>query len=314
MVILLLTDMEYIVYKGNCYKDLRIHFSPKLNGADFFKILELVEFPFKESDNVLLKYALTELVTNSVRALHERHIDKDVLIDFRIAGNFLKIIVTDHAGGFDLSLLPLNINDESRELDLTATEFQEYRERHQFSRFGIGLISAKMALDAFHLVFINEAGKECAWQGEGSVAGTRITAAKRLTGAQKADEANSADTSAFVRRNQRHSIFTKALINNSLNGYLVDISADGIKLLLFNRDGLEQDGIISVRIEAVGDLPKAMVFCAVVRWIAEEKAFWQIGSEFVRDAAFPLETVNRLVRVVEGDPKSLGGLVVIEGT
>jgi anti-sigma regulatory factor (Ser/Thr protein kinase) len=306
--------MNYIFYKGNCYGDLRIHFSPKLNGADFFKILELVEFPVKESDNVLLKYALTELVTNSLRALHERKRREAVVVNLKIAGNFLKIVVTDQAGGFDLHKLPIDINADAKKLDFTTREFQEYREKHGFNRFGIGLVSAKMALDAFHLVFIDAAGKEAAWKGEGSVAGTRITAAKRLTSAEKLAEDRAAETGAFVRRNQRHSIFTKALVNNSINGYLIDISADGVKLLLLKRDHLEQGEIISVRIEAVGELQKAMVFCAVIRWIAQEKAFWQIGSEFVRDASFPREAMAKLVKDVKIDPHRLGGLVVIEGT
>ncbi len=306
--------MNYIVYKGNCYADLKIHFSPKLNGSDFFKILELVDFPVKESENVLLKYALTELVTNSVRASHERKVQKELTVDLKIAGNFLKIVVTDFAGGFDLDILPNDINDDSKKPDFTALQFQEYRERHGFNRFGIGLISAKMALDAFHLVFIDAEGKVCPWKGEGSVAGTRITAAKRLTNAVKIEEEKAVEAGTFVRRNQRHSIFTKAVVNNSIEGYLIDISADGIKLLLLNRDGLLQGEIISVRLEAVGEIEKPMIFCAVVRWLEQEKAFWQIGSEFIRDASFPREALAKLVKAVKIDPHRLGGLVVIEGT
>ena len=118
--------MNYIVYKGNCYTELFIHFSPKLNGSDFFKILELIDFPVKESDNIILRYALTELVTNSLRALHERKIDKEVSVDLMVSGNFLKIIVTDFGGGFDLSILPIDINDESKKPDFTSLKFQEW--------------------------------------------------------------------------------------------------------------------------------------------------------------------------------------------
>ncbi|MBN2353180.1 MAG: PilZ domain-containing protein [Spirochaetales bacterium] len=306
--------MNYIVYKGNCYTELFIHFSPKLNGSDFFKILELIDFPVKESDNIILRYALTELVTNSLRALHERKIDKEVSVDLMVSGNFLKIIVTDFGGGFDLSTLPIDINDESKKPDFTSLKFQEYRERHGFNRFGIGLLSAKIALDAFHLVFIDREGKECAWKGGGSVAGTRITAAKRMTKVGNEAEVKPVESGMYLRRLQRHSIFTKAVVNNSIDGYLIDISTEGAKLLLLSRDSLEQGGIISVQVDAVGGIGKKMVFCAVVRWLEQEKAFWQIGSEFVRDASFPREAMAKLVKTVNLDPRRLGGLVVIEGT
>ncbi len=306
--------MNYIVYKGNCYTELRIHFSPKLNGSDFFKILELIDFPVKESDNILLRYALTELVTNSLRALHERKIEREVSVELTISGNYLKIVVKDFGGGFDLSILPIDINDESKKPDFTSLRFQEYRERHGFNRFGIGLVSAKIALDAFHIVFIDGEGKECPWLGEGSVAGTRITAAKRMTKVEKTAEVKTAEAGTYVRRLQRHSVFTKAVVNNSIDGYLIDVSKEGAKLLLLNRDGLVQGGIISVQVDGAVGSERKMVFCAVVRWLEQEKAFWQIGSEFVRDASFPREAVEKLVKAVNQDPRRLGGLVVIEGT
>jgi len=305
--------MNYIIYKGNCYQQLKIHFSPRLNGADFFKILELVDFPLKEADTVLLKYALTELVTNSVRALHERKIDSEVIVELSIKGNYLKIIISDRAGGFDLKNLPLNINDDSKNIDITSIEFQNYRERHAYHRFGIGLISAKMALDAFHLVFVDGEGRETPWQGEGSVVGTKITAAKRIE-TETATGEGETSPSAYVNRNQRHSIFTKVLINNSVDAYLIDISTEGMKLLMLEKDHLDKGEIISVSIESVDGKKSSLVFCAVIKWIIEENPFWQIGGEFVRDAAFPLEHLKQLVRAVEVDPRKLGGLVVIEGT
>jgi hypothetical protein len=102
-------------------------------------------------------------------------------------------------------------------------------------------------------------------------------------------------------------------INNSLDAYLVDISNEGMKLLLLKKDHLVQGEILSVDIESVGGMKSSMVFCAVIRWIADEQPFWQVGCEFVRDAAFPLDKLRELVRMVEIDPRRLGGLVVIEG-
>jgi hypothetical protein len=301
--------MDYILYKGNCYSKLKVHFSPKLNGADFFKILELVEFPIKESENVLLKYAITEFVTNSTRALNEKNIEKEIIVDFQVAGNFIKIVVIDFAGGFDLSKLPIKINEDLSKVDILSKEFQDYRERHEFSRFGIGLISSRLALDAFHLVFIDEEGNEAQWQGEGSVSGTRIVAAKRINNSPR-----TWGEGAYVRRNQRHSIFTKVVINNSREAYLIDISSQGIRLLLIAKESLAQGEIISVKIDNVSGFDTAVTFSVVVRWIIKEGAFWQIGSEFVKDSSFPLERISGLVEKVENNPYILPGLVVIEGT
>ena len=87
-----------------------------------------------------------------------------------------------------------------------------------------------------------------------------------------------------------------------------------MKLLLLEKDHLAKGEIISISIESVGGIKSSLVFCAVIRWIVKESPFWQIGGEFVKDAAFPLAQLKALVRTVEIDPRRLGGLVVIEGT
>jgi hypothetical protein len=300
--------MHYIIYKGNYYSKLTVHFSHLLHGSDFFKILELAEFPIKQSGNILLKYAITELVTNSIRALNEKKIEKEVVVEFAIAGNFIKIIVTDCAGGFDLGTLPISINENNSKIDILSAEFQDYRERHEFNRFGIGLVSAKLALDAFHLVFIDENGNETPWQGAGSVRGTRIVAAKRIS-----PEVRPWAEGTFVRRNERHSIFTKVTINDSIEAYLIDISTQGLRLLIFNKNIFHKDEKIRIKIENIAGLNGGMIFTAVIRWIVREGVFWQIGSEFAHDESFSAQTITGLVEKVESNPHILPGLVVIEG-
>lgn len=301
------SGMNYILYKGNCYTKLRINFSPKLNGSDFFKILELVEFPVKEGESVLLKYAITELVTNSIRALHEKKSDKEVVVEFQTAGNFIRFVVTDFAGGFDLSKLPIDINRDNAHIDILSREFQEYRERHGFNRFGIGLCSSRMALDAFHLVFIDGEGNELPWRGEGSVRGTRITAAKRVQEPEAGLPA-----AAVIRRNRRHSIFSKATINNLIESYLIDISTQGVRLLCLEQNDFVKGDVVKIQI-GNGDVD-GLSFRACVRWITKEGIFWQLGAEFVLDASFPEEAVKTFVHKIENDPSVLSGLVVIEGS
>lgn len=297
--------MHYIVYKGNCYTKLKVHFSPALKGSDFFKILELVEFPVKEAESVLLKYAITELVTNSIRALREKKSSREVIVDFQTTGNYIKFIVIDFAGGFDMSKLPIDINKNNTTIDILSREFQDYRERHEFNRFGIGLCSSRMALDAFHLVFIDEEGNEVPWQGEGTVSGTRITAAKRIS-----EEAEGLSGAAIIRRDRRHSIFTKAVINGGIEAYLTDISMQGVRLLCIDEHNLGKGDVIKIKISNGEEI----IFDVVIRWISQEGVFWQLGGEFVKKDIFPEEAIKNFVHKIENDPSVLSGLVLIEGT
>ncbi|HEQ72287.1 MAG TPA: hypothetical protein ENN69_07345 [Spirochaetia bacterium] len=301
--------MYYIVYKGNCYSTLNVLFSPKLSGSDFFKILELIEFPLKESENVLMKYALTELVSNSVRALHERKRLREVAVDFQVTGNFIKCVITDYAGGFDPAVLPIDINADSRAIDILSDEFQMYREKHSYNRFGIGLVSAKLALDAFHLVFIDGEGKEVSWHGEGSVDGTRITAAKRISRPEKDGE-----PLAVVRRARRHSIFTKVRINGEEEAYLVDISMKGVRLLCIDRTRVRKDQTITVNVGKIDGMGDGLCFTLRVRWLHREGLFWQIGGEFVRGDDFSTEQLEAILDKIAFDPTQIPGLVVIRGS
>jgi len=297
--------MQYLIYKENCYTNLTIKFPPQLTGADFFRILELMEFPLKPSDVVLFKYALTEFVTNSIRALREKNLLKDVLIEFVIAGNFVKCCITDFAGGFDLAKLPININDENINFDILSREFQEYRERHGYNRFGIGLCSARMALDAFRLVFIDENVCEVPWRGEGSVAGTKITAAKRIS-LEKPDLIQA----AVVKREKRYSIFSKVFINGKTEAYLVDISPKGARILCLEENSFAEGQELEVKITNGINL----AFRAEVRWLNRAGVFWQLGLAYKGCELEKNQAIKQFCQSLLEGATCFDGVVVIAGT
>jgi len=71
----------HIYYNDRKYTRLKILFSPEFTGAFFYKILELIEFPLSEKEDVLFRFTITELVTNAIRASKENNVEMNVRIE-----------------------------------------------------------------------------------------------------------------------------------------------------------------------------------------------------------------------------------------
>ncbi|MBN1525882.1 MAG: ATP-binding protein [Spirochaetales bacterium] len=300
--------MAYLSYNDNFYSQLKIEFSPKLNASMFFRILELVEFPLSPDENTVIKFALTELVTNSIRALHEINSSREIQIAFEINDNYLRFSIIDHAGGFDLARLPYSLEKSINKLNVLADDFQTYRKKHSFKRFGIGLISAKLVFDAFHLSFFDDHENPAPWNGVGSVAGTKITAAKKI-------DPNYQEHAEipFMRKTKRYSIFLKAKIDMNNDAYLINISESGAQFLVFKENGYKEGGRISLEILSEHGNDKNMTCDAVIRWIDPGNKIVQLGSEFIITPEFPKKDLEKFIKKIEQEPKLIPGLVVIEG-
>jgi len=270
--------------------------------------MEMVELPLSAEENTIIKFALAELVNNSVRALHERKSEKDVVVSFEMSDNFIKVGIHDFGGGFDVKKLPHSLEKTVENVNMHAEEFQRYREKHGFKRFGIGLVSAKMVFDAFRLAFIDSECREIPWKGEGSVSGTSIIAAKKTGKINKKEEAVS-----VMRRIRRQSIFARARINEIENAFLLDISENGAHLLVFEENGFKEGGPVKLEILVDEKKKKSLVCDAIIRWIDRGSEIIRIGSEFVKNESFPEKDLRSFLDTMENEPKLVPGLVYIEG-
>jgi anti-sigma regulatory factor (Ser/Thr protein kinase) len=144
--------------------------------APFHEILKQVNgltIPESPHDDEHTRYAMLELINNSLRAHREKGIKEKIRTELRVEDDILNISITDKGGGFDISHLPFNIREPADEIDTNSNSFQLYREKNQYKRFGMGLIVAKRLFPVFDINFYDESGKDIPYNPE-KVVGTRI--------------------------------------------------------------------------------------------------------------------------------------------
>ena len=144
--------------------------------APFHEILKQVNgltIPDSPHDDEHTRYALLELINNSLRAHREKGIHDKIRTELKIEDDILKIRITDRGGGFDISALPYDINESTDDIDTNSNSFQLYREKNQYKRFGMGLIVAKRLFPVFNISFYNERNEEVPYNPD-TVVGTHI--------------------------------------------------------------------------------------------------------------------------------------------
>ncbi|MBN1799056.1 MAG: ATP-binding protein [Spirochaetales bacterium] len=300
----------HIYYNDREYTRLKILFSPEFTGAFFYKILELIEFPLSEKEDVLFRFAITELVTNAIRASKENKVEINVRIEFSIFNAELRVVVKDYGLGFDKSMLPFKINEVISDPQVFSEKFIKYREKHGNQRFGMGLLSAKMVMDEFSIDFFDKNGEGVEWKGEGSVMGTIIRGTKKIDLAEVAQRQDV----ARLRKSERFSLFVKIKVNDSKDAYLVDLSLDGAQILMFFNDGIEKDDEITLSIKGLDTHQKLPTIRASVQWMSEVHAIIQIGVKYIIDNDFPLKDLMNYIAQRNKNPFKISEMVYIEGS
>jgi anti-sigma regulatory factor (Ser/Thr protein kinase) len=300
----------HIYYNDRKYTRLKILFSPEFTGAFFYKILELIEFPLSEKEDVLFRFAITELVTNAIRASKENGVEINVRIEFSVFNDDLRVVVKDHAMGFDKEILPFKINEAIGNPQVFSEKFIKYREKHSDKRFAMGLLSAKMVMDEFSIDFFDQNGEGAEWKGRSSVLGTIIRATKKID----VTEAVQRQNVARLRKSERFSLFVKIKINGDQDAYLIDLSMDGAKLLMFFKNGIKEDDVITLSIKGLESNQNLPVIRASVKWISEIHAIVQVGVKYIIDSDFPLKDLMNYIAQRNKNPLKLQEMVYIEGS
>jgi len=141
-----------------------------------------------------IRFAILELLNNSIRAHREKNEPRDILIDLTVADGLLVVAIRDFGGVFDTKRLPYDLNEDPRRLDLHSPAFQQYQEKNGYKRFGMGIYVAKKTFDELRLVFLDDHDRPMAFR-PGSTVGTLIT----MTVSMEAAEAPCGDGGAARR-------------------------------------------------------------------------------------------------------------------
>jgi anti-sigma regulatory factor (Ser/Thr protein kinase) len=155
--------------------------------AGFRKILDTLEqlaLPDMSCKADHVKYAVLEMINNSLRAHRLSRRPDPIEVIFELEPALLRVRILDKGPGFDPRNLPFSLDSDPYAIDLNAEVFQEYRKRNNYERFGMGLPLAMRTFDSFELAFLDDAGREVPWESwqSGNVRGTAITVTKALLG------------------------------------------------------------------------------------------------------------------------------------
>jgi len=145
--------MHHILINEKQYKHINFNINCKSELSTIFEIMSRIDVPGIKISKDLLIHSIIELINNSICAHNENNISDPVKIRFSIENEDLQIIIRDRGKGFDVETLPFNLNDPVSAIDINGKNFQDYREKYNYKRFGTGLFNAKKTFDEFELNF-----------------------------------------------------------------------------------------------------------------------------------------------------------------
>jgi anti-sigma regulatory factor (Ser/Thr protein kinase) len=169
---------ESLALRSQRCRQLRLNIHPSAEYRRVLDVLNSLQLPPSVGNPENVKFAVLELISNSLRAHRERGVEHSVLIVLRFEDGQLTVTIRDFGGGFDPYSLPFDLEGDVRSVDPHGARFQEYQRRNNFQRFGMGLLVARRVFPAFALSFLDEAGRAVHW-GEAEVAGTFIRLSTR---------------------------------------------------------------------------------------------------------------------------------------
>jgi anti-sigma regulatory factor (Ser/Thr protein kinase) len=165
---------DYFDFQRRQSDQLTLSISPTADFREVLATLDSIGFPAHIANADNIKYAILELVSNSIRAHREREVATSIRVTLRARGGGVAVEVRDHGGGFDPALLPYSLEEQVQNIRQDSPRFEEYRRRYDYRRFGMGLLLTKRTFPRFALTFFDETGRPVRW-GEAAVKGTVVS-------------------------------------------------------------------------------------------------------------------------------------------
>lgn len=165
--------MSSILYNGKSYKNIILKISVKAPFREILKKINELVLPCSAMSSEPIRFAILELVNNSIRAHRENGSDQDIQLEFRLIADTLNIVLKDAGGGFDTAALPYDLSASPESIDVNSFAFQEYREKNSYQRFGMGLLAVKKVFDTCEILFYDQENNTGPWT-RGKTQGTII--------------------------------------------------------------------------------------------------------------------------------------------
>jgi anti-sigma regulatory factor (Ser/Thr protein kinase) len=165
---------ECLAIEDRRCRKLRISIHPAAEYRKVLAVLNSLVLPGFVPNPENVKFAVLELINNSLRAHREKRVSERIQTLFRLADGELLVSIRDFGGGFDPRRLPYRLDDDPAGIDQNSRAFQEYQQKNNYQRFGMGLLVARRVFSRFSLHFLGPAGQRVRW-GEDPVTGTLIT-------------------------------------------------------------------------------------------------------------------------------------------
>jgi anti-sigma regulatory factor (Ser/Thr protein kinase) len=159
---------------GRQSRTVRVTVSPAADFRDVIHTIDAIVFPPVHINPEHLRFAVLELLNNSVRAHREKGEARSISVDLTAADGGMVVAIRDFGGGFDPRRLPYDLDADPSTLDLHSAAFDDYQKRNGYKRFGMGIYVAKKTFDEFRLVFLDAQDRQTPWL-PGVCVGTLIT-------------------------------------------------------------------------------------------------------------------------------------------
>ncbi|MBI9098923.1 MAG: ATP-binding protein [Spirochaetaceae bacterium] len=151
--------MQHILLNNKKYKHINFNINSRSDLSFILKKINEMEIPGLKIEKDLFIHSIIELINNSICAHIEKNIAEPVKIRFSIENEDLHITIVDKGKGFNTKVLPFDLNAPVTAIDINGKNFQIYREKSNYKRFGTGIFTAKKTFDDFELYFFNHAGE-----------------------------------------------------------------------------------------------------------------------------------------------------------
>ncbi len=171
---------ESLKMNGLRSRTIRLSVDPHADFREVIRILDAIVIPPLRVSTEHIRFAILELLNNSIRAHREKGESRDIWIDLSALDGRFMVSVRDFGGGFDTKRLPYDLSADPQSLDLHSASFEEYQKQNGYKRFGMGIYVARKTFDEFRLVFLDERDQPMSFR-PGVTAGTLITLAVNAT-------------------------------------------------------------------------------------------------------------------------------------
>ena len=164
---------KYVAFEKKRCTNLVLKISPHTSFQDILSRMEKIEFVGCSISSEHIIYSVLELVNNSLRAQRSRKVDDPILLNITAESHGFEIELKDWGGGFDVNSLPYSLEGDIGEVNIHSEDFENYRQFHNYRRFGLGLYLARKTFHDFAIHFFDSEGNDTEWV-KGNSVGTRI--------------------------------------------------------------------------------------------------------------------------------------------